>query len=123
MIEIETSLQILRIFYSTSQLSPSSSMPVNLSLIIHEALLTRLFYADIRISSERADYHYYYTDQRPISSIIMTKGEAKPNLGQLEEDDEFEEFPVEEWKQEETDQSDLQVLVLLFSGLKLPVLF
>ena len=98
-------------------------MPVNLSLIIHEALLTRLFYADIRISSERADYHYYYTDQRPISSIIMTKGEAKPNLGQLEEDDEFEEFPVEEWKQEETDQSDLQVLVLLFSGLKLPVLF
>ena len=39
----------------------------------------------------------------------MTKGESKPNLGQLEEDDEFEEFPVEEWKQEETDQADLQV--------------
>ncbi|KAL5266025.1 hypothetical protein ACHWQZ_G006621 [Mnemiopsis leidyi] len=39
----------------------------------------------------------------------MTKGEEKPNLGQLEEDDEFEEFPVEEWKPEETDQSDLQV--------------
>ena len=53
----------------------------------------------------------------------MTKGEAKPNLGQLEEDDEFEEFPVEEWKQEETDQSDLQVLALFYSGLKLPVLF
>lgn len=41
----------------------------------------------------------------------MTKGEEKPNLGQLEEDDEFEEFPVEEWKPEETDQSDLQVWV------------
>ena len=42
----------------------------------------------------------------------MTKGEAKPNLGKLEEDDEFEEFPVEEWQQNETEQSDLQVRVL-----------
>ena len=39
----------------------------------------------------------------------MTKEETKPNLGKLEEDDEFEEFPVEEWTQDDTDQSDLQV--------------
>ena len=47
----------------------------------------------------------------------MTKGEAKPTLGQLENDDEFEEFPVEEWKQDETDQADLQVFICLFLSL------
>ena len=43
----------------------------------------------------------------------MTKGEVKtakqPNLGKLEEDDEFEDFPVEEWSKEQTDSADLQV--------------
>lgn len=32
---------------------------------------------------------------------------TKPELGLLEEDDEFEEFPVEEWREDKEDQSDL----------------
>ena len=32
---------------------------------------------------------------------------AKPELGLLEEDDEFEEFPAEEWGEDKEDKSDL----------------
>lgn len=40
----------------------------------------------------------------------MTKdAESTPNLGKLEEDDEFEEFPVEDWKKEDTEATELQV--------------
>lgn len=40
----------------------------------------------------------------------MTKdAESTPNLGKLEEDDEFEEFPVEDWKKEDTEAAELQV--------------
>ncbi|XP_028404248.1 26S proteasome complex subunit SEM1-like [Dendronephthya gigantea] len=33
-------------------------------------------------------------------------GEKKPDLGLLEEDDEFEEFPTEAWTGEEEDQDE-----------------
>jgi len=36
-------------------------------------------------------------------------GEKKVDLGLLEEDDEFEEFPAEEWASEEEDPSDSNV--------------
>ncbi|XP_071495939.1 26S proteasome complex subunit SEM1-like [Diadema setosum] len=35
--------------------------------------------------------------------------EKKVDLGLLEEDDEFEEFPAEEWKRDEEDPSDNNV--------------
>ncbi|XP_030828513.1 26S proteasome complex subunit SEM1 [Strongylocentrotus purpuratus] len=35
--------------------------------------------------------------------------DKKVDLGLLEEDDEFEEFPAEEWKRDEEDQSDNNV--------------
>ncbi|KAJ8036387.1 hypothetical protein HOLleu_20341 [Holothuria leucospilota] len=37
------------------------------------------------------------------------KSEKKIDLGLLEEDDEFEEFPAEEWTGEEEDQADVNV--------------
>lgn len=43
----------------------------------------------------------------------MTKGENNQNLGQLEEDDEFEEFPEEEWTKDDMEQGDLQVCTLV----------
>jgi hypothetical protein len=36
-----------------------------------------------------------------------TKQEAQPHLGVLEEDDEFEEFPVADWNDSETDLAHL----------------
>ena len=45
-----------------------------------------------------------------IINTVMTKdAETTPNLGKLEEDDEFEEFPVEDWKKEDTEAAELQV--------------
>ncbi|XP_076437137.1 26S proteasome complex subunit SEM1-like [Babylonia areolata] len=35
--------------------------------------------------------------------------QPKPDLGLLEEDDEFEEFPAEDWAQEEEDEADVNV--------------
>ncbi|KIM39747.1 hypothetical protein M413DRAFT_446654 [Hebeloma cylindrosporum] len=35
------------------------------------------------------------------------KSETQPHLGVLEEDDEFEEFPVADWKDSETDLAHL----------------
>ncbi|XP_064594887.1 26S proteasome complex subunit SEM1-like [Liolophura sinensis] len=37
------------------------------------------------------------------------KTEKKPDLGLLEEDDEFEEFPAEDWSQAEEDSEDVNV--------------
>ncbi|CAA7267171.1 unnamed protein product [Cyclocybe aegerita] len=36
-----------------------------------------------------------------------SKAETQPHLGLLEEDDEFEEFPVADWKDSETDLAHL----------------
>ncbi|KAL4228771.1 PHD finger protein 13 [Mactra antiquata] len=39
----------------------------------------------------------------------MTEQKSKPELGLLEEDDEFEEFPAEEWGGDEEDKQDENV--------------
>ncbi|WAR05955.1 SEM1-like protein [Mya arenaria] len=39
----------------------------------------------------------------------MTDQKPKPELGLLEEDDEFEEFPAEDWEGEEEDSEDVNV--------------
>jgi len=39
----------------------------------------------------------------------MADTQKKPDLGLLEEDDEFEEFPAEDWAKEEEDPSDVNV--------------
>jgi len=50
-------------------------------------------------------------DQKKVASATATKEEKdkKSNLGALEEDDDFEEFPTEEWGKESEDPDDLQV--------------
>ena len=40
---------------------------------------------------------------------MTDKGEKKPDLGLLEEDDEFEEFPAEDWTAAEEDKTDQNV--------------
>ncbi|PVD35724.1 hypothetical protein C0Q70_02687 [Pomacea canaliculata] len=35
--------------------------------------------------------------------------QPKPDLGLLEEDDEFEEFPAEDWGEEDEDSADVNV--------------
>ena len=39
----------------------------------------------------------------------MSDKEKKPDLGLLEEDDEFEEFPAEDWTEENEDKEDINV--------------
>ncbi|VDI45199.1 26S proteasome complex subunit SEM1-like [Mytilus galloprovincialis] len=40
---------------------------------------------------------------------MADKQEKKPDLGLLEEDDEFEEFPAEDWTEENEDEEDINV--------------
>jgi len=46
---------------------------------------------------------------KPSESATTADKQAKPDLGLLEEDDEFEEFPAEEWTGADEDQGDVNV--------------
>ncbi|KAL1453193.1 hypothetical protein WDU94_007358 [Cyamophila willieti] len=42
-------------------------------------------------------------------SLVGDKDKSKVDLGLLEEDDEFEEFPAEDWTKKDEDEKDVNV--------------